>query len=329
MRTLRFHHAGEPLDILRLEEAQPPQPAPGQIRAAVEACTINPADLALCRGLYPGELPRGVGLEVAGTVDAIGEGVTGIQLGDAVFGPAPFTGPPAGASDHAVLDIWFPRPPALEPAAAVALPMAVETAQLGLDLLGITPDTTLLVSGGGATTGFAAVQLARRSGARVITTAGPSHAEALRATGAEVTPYGKGMAERVRELAGGPVDVVLDVSPPDDATIPELLRTVTDPQHILTISNLAPARELGARDAFTEGPLSRRYDVIGECAQLAAEGHFGIPVARIIPLADWREAIELSQSQRPGGKLVLQIGRPPNPDKNEPAAGRGLGTTAM
>jgi NADPH:quinone reductase-like Zn-dependent oxidoreductase len=261
----------------------------------------------LCLGLYPGDLPRGIGLEVAGTVDAIGEGVTGVQLGDAVFGPALFTGPTAGAADHAVLGIWFPRPPTLDPAAAAALPMAVDTAQLGLDLLGITPDMTLLVSGGGATTGFAAVQLARKTGARVITTAGPTHTEALRATGAEVTPYDKGMAERVRELAGGPVDAVLDVSPPDDATIPELLRTVTDPQHVLTVSNLAAARELGARDALTEGPLSHRYEVVGECAQLAAEGHFGIPVARIVPLTDWREAIESSQSQRPGGKIVLQI----------------------
>jgi NADPH:quinone reductase-like Zn-dependent oxidoreductase len=308
MRTLRFHHTGEPLDVLRLEDAEPPQPAPGQVRIAVEVCTINPADLALCRGLYPGELPRGIGLEVAGTIDAVGEDVTGVQLGDAVFGPAPFTGPTAGASDHAVLDTWFPRPPALEPAAAVALPMAVDTAQLGLDLLGITAGTTLLVSGGGATTGFAAVQLARGAGARVITTAGPTHAEALRATGAEVTAYGEGMAERIRELASGPVDAVLDVSPPDEATIPELVRTVTDPRHVLTISNLAAARELGARDAFTEGPLGHRYEVVGECAQLAAEGRFGIPIARLIPLADWREAIELSQSQRPGGKIVLQIG---------------------
>jgi NADPH:quinone reductase-like Zn-dependent oxidoreductase len=162
--------------------------------------------------------------------------------------------------------------------------MAVDTAQLGLDLLGVTAGTTLLVSGGGATTGLAAVQLARRAGARVIATAGPTHTEALRATGAQVTPYGEGMAGRVRELAGGPVDVVLDVSPPDDATIPELLRTVTDPEHVLTISNLAAARELGARDAFTEGPLTHRHEVVGECAQLAAEGRFGIPVARVVPL---------------------------------------------
>lgn len=308
MRTLRFHRTGEPLDVLGIEEVDPPQPAPGQVRVTVEFCTLNAADLALCRGLYPGDLPRGIGLEVAGTVDAVGEGVTGTRIGDAVFGPAPFTGPTAGASDRAVLDIWFPRPPALAPASAVALPMAVETAQVGLDALGITPSTTLLVSGGGATTGFAAVQLARRTGARVITTAGRTHAEALRATGAEVTPYGDGMADRVHELAGGPVDVVLDVSPPDDTTIPELVRTVTAPRHVLTISNIASARRLGARDAFSEGPLKRRYDVIGECAQLAAEGRFGIPVARVFPLADWREAVELSQSPRPGGKVVIEVG---------------------
>ncbi|HEX3781766.1 MAG TPA: alcohol dehydrogenase catalytic domain-containing protein [Pseudonocardiaceae bacterium] len=128
MRTLRFHEHGAPLEVLRLEDADSPRPGPGQIRIAVQACGLNPADWALCTGLFAGDLPRGIGLEVSGTIDAVGDGVTGVKIGDPVFGPAPFLGPTAGASDQAVLDIWFPRPSGVDPVDAAALPMAVETA---------------------------------------------------------------------------------------------------------------------------------------------------------------------------------------------------------
>ena len=82
MKTLRFHRYGEPADVLRLEDAEIPVPGPGHIRVRVHTCGLNPADWALCRGLFPGDLPRGVGLDVSGTVDAIGEGVTDVRVGD-------------------------------------------------------------------------------------------------------------------------------------------------------------------------------------------------------------------------------------------------------
>jgi NADPH:quinone reductase-like Zn-dependent oxidoreductase len=90
----------------------------------VQTCGLNPADWALCSGLFAGELPRVIGLEVSGTIDLLGDGVTGIDIGDPVFGPGPFTGPTAGASEHAVLDTWFPRPAGLDLVDAAALPMA-------------------------------------------------------------------------------------------------------------------------------------------------------------------------------------------------------------
>src|SRR5690242_14712693 len=168
MRTLRFHEHGPALDVLRLDDAEPPVPGPGQVRVTVEACGLTPADWALCGGLFPGDLPRGIGLEVAGTVDAVGDGVTGVGIGDPVFGPAPFTGPTAGASEQAVLEMWFPRPPGLGAVGAAALPMAVETACRGLDALGVRDGMTVLVHGAGTTVGYAAVQMALRRGARVV-----------------------------------------------------------------------------------------------------------------------------------------------------------------
>ncbi|HEY0813163.1 MAG TPA: NADP-dependent oxidoreductase [Pseudonocardia sp.] len=305
MRTLRFHSYGEPAAVLRLEDAPPPRPGSGQIRVAVEACGLNPADWALCGGLFAGDLPRGVGLEVSGTVDAIGDGVIGVTVGDAVFGPAPFTGPTAGASEHATLDVWFPRPPGLDPVAAAALPMAVETAYRGLDDLGVAAVDTVLVHGAGTTVGYAAVQIAARRGAHVLATAGKTHADALRAAGAEVTGYGDGMVERVRALAGGPVDRVLDAAPVSNA-LPELVRMVATPEHVLTLSDFTAAEELGVRSSFGTG-TTLRYEVLGEYAKLASTGDFSVPVARTFALEDWTTAVELSRSGQARGKLVLQI----------------------
>lgn len=307
MRTLRFHEYGAPLDVLRLEDAEPPTPGPGRIRVTVQTCGLNPADWALCGGLFAGDLPRGVGLEVSGTVDAVGDGVSGVEIGDPVLGPAPFTGPTAGASEQALLDLWFPRPPGLDPVQAAALPMAVETAYRGVDTLGVRDGTTVLVHGAGTTVGYAAVQIALLRGARVIATAGETYADALRVAGAEVTGYGDGMAERVTALAGGPVDLALDAAPVSDA-LPGLMRTVKAPEHVLTLSDFAAAKELGVRFSGPGGEGTIRYDVLGEYARLAAEGRFSVPVARTFSLEDWRAATELSRSGRPRGKLVLRIG---------------------
>lgn len=305
MRTLRFHEYGEPGDVLRLETAAVPAPGPGRIRVAVHACGLTPADWALCRGLFPGGLPRGIGIEISGTVDAIGDGVTGVAAGDLVFGTADWRGAPvAGASDRAIMDHWFPVPPGLDLAQAAALPMALETAYRSLAQLGLSAGHTILIHGAGSTIGFAAVQIARIRGAQVIATAGPTYAQRLRDLGATVTGYGDGMAERVGAIAHGPVDLVLDTAPVGGA-LPDLVRIAGgDPKRVLTISDFAAARELGVRDSFEEGQ-TQRFDVFPEFAQLAADGKFTVPVAGTFPLQDWRAALEISLSGQARGKLLL------------------------
>src|ERR1700753_3979604 len=100
MRTIRYHEHGEPADVLRLEEAPIPAPNAGHVAVRVHACGLNPADWALCRGLSARTLPSGIGLDVSGGVTAVGEGVSGVAVGDAVFGPSDFKDyPTAGAAD--------------------------------------------------------------------------------------------------------------------------------------------------------------------------------------------------------------------------------------
>ena len=305
IRTVRFSEYGEPGDVLLMETVAVPAPGPGRIRIAVHACGLTPADWALCRGLFADRLPRGIGIDVSGTVDAVGGGVSDVAIGDLVFGTADWRGAPiAGASDRAIMDHWFPVPQGLDPTHAAALPMALETAYRSLAQLGLTAEHTILIHGAGSTVGFAAVQVALIRGARVLATAGQTYAQRLRALGAAVTAYGPGMAERVNALSDGPVDLVLDTAPAGGA-LPDLVQIAGgDPRRVLTISDFAAAKELGVRDSFEEGQ-TQRFDVFPEYAQLAADGKFTVPIAGTFPLEDWHTALEISLSGQAHGKLLL------------------------
>ena len=182
--AVRFHQYGEPLDVLRDERVEVADPAAGHVRVRVSAVGLNPADWELCRGFMAGSLPRGIGYDVAGTVDAVGDDVTDVAIGDLVFGTADFVGQPsAGVAEVAILNSWYRVPDGLDPAEAAVLPMVVQTATWTLDALGLEPGTTVLVNGAGAMVGFAAVQIALRRGARVIATAGATFAGELTTTG--------------------------------------------------------------------------------------------------------------------------------------------------
>ncbi len=304
-RTVRFHGYGEPSEVLRLEEAQLPGPAAQRVRVRVNACGLNPADWALCRGLFAGNLPRGIGLEVSGTVDAVGEGVSDIAPGDTVFGPVDFvnTGS-AGAADFAILQHWTRIPSRLDPVEAAALPMAVAIAYGSLDCFGAASGHTVMINGAGTTVGFAAVQIALLRGCRVVATAGETFAEQLRRLGASVTSYGEGMVERVLGMISQPPDFVLDTAPVTGA-LPALVTIAGDPRRVLTISDFAAAKELGVRSNLEEPEMRIRYDVLREFAELAAERKFTVPVARTFSLVDWRAAMDISLRQKAAGKLIL------------------------
>ena len=315
MKALQFDRFGS-ADVVALRDVPKPEPGPGQIRIAVQACGLNPADWALVDGLFADQLPplpRGLGLEIAGTVDGLGEGVAGVAVGDRVFGPATYDGSTAGAAEYGVMAAWAPIPASLSAEQAAALPMAAETAWQALDDLGVQPGELLLVHGAGSTVGEAAVRLAIHRGVRVIATAGPTRAAALKEIGAQVTTYGDGMVERVAALAGGSVDRALDASPtggridradkasPSGGSLPALIELTGNPDRVVTVSDFAAAADLGTRTT----QIQMRYDLLSEFARLAGEGVLVVSVARTYPLGQIHEAAQLSQSRRPGGKLVL------------------------
>jgi NADPH:quinone reductase-like Zn-dependent oxidoreductase len=308
-RVVRFHTIGEPLDVLLDERTEVADPGERRIRVRVAATGLNPADWELCRGFMRGALPRGIGCDVAGTVDAIGAGVDGVAVGDLVFGVSDFAAQPsAGAADFAILRMWFAVPTGLDAVHAATLPMVLQTAVWTLDLMDVRPGQTLLIHGAGGMVGFAAVQIALSRGARVIATAGPTFAPDLASFGAAVTPYGEGMVDRVRALADRPIDHILDVSRPNRGAIADLIEIAGSPERVVTISNHDEARARGARVNIDELMAAGSVPSSGflpDYAAQAAAGKFTLPVAATFPLDQWRAAAELSLSGAPHGKVVL------------------------
>ncbi len=300
MRAARFSRFGGP-EVLEIAELDEPHPGPGQIRVSVRAVGINPIDWKLRSGLMGGDLPRRTGIEAAGVVDELGEGVRGVAVGDAVFGPT--VG--GAAAQLALLAHWAKVPRSLDFVGAAALPVAAETAARMLDLVGVAEGQTVVVNGASGSVGLATVQLARERGARVIGTASPSNHELLRSFGAEPTAYGEGLLERVRALAPGGVDAGLDAA--GGGALPALVQLTGSPDRVVTIADFQGAAQTGARS--TGGPGEpRAWHILPEVARLIDAGRFRLPIARTFPLERIADAHRLSEGGHPGGKLVLTVG---------------------
>lgn len=214
MKAITIPQPGD-ADALVLAEVAIPDPAPGEVRIRVASAGVNRADIMQRKGFY--DPPPGSsaypGLEVSGTVDALGEGVEGWSLGDGVC--ALLVG--GGYAEQVCVPesqvLPVPAGVALEDAAA--LPEVVCTVWSNVFMTAnLLPGQTLLVHGGSSGIGTMAIQLAREVGARVAVTAGSSaKLEACRALGAEVLVNYReqDFVEEVRAATGGAgADVILD-----------------------------------------------------------------------------------------------------------------------
>ena len=299
MRALQFTAYGGP-EVLHWADAPEPHAGPGQVRVAVRAASVNPIDWKIFSGIMPGggplEGPGRVGRDAAGVVDEVGEGVTGVSVGDEVFG----LGSDAVA-EHAVLRAWAAKPASVDWAVAAAAGVSGETAERGLRLLGVTVGSTVFVDGGAGGVGAVAVQLAVARGARVIASAGPANQDYLKEIGAEPVLSGEGVTDRVRALAGGPVDGVFDVAGKTPAE--ELVALVPAPAQVVSIANFGAAAATGIR--FTGGSYDRDpAPVLAEIAELLASNRLVIKI-QTFPVDRAAEAYRISRDGHVRGKLVL------------------------
>ncbi|MEU6672462.1 NADP-dependent oxidoreductase [Streptomyces sp. NPDC046727] len=297
MKKVSFAEFGGP-DVLHLIDAEDPHAGPGQIRIAVRAAGVNPVDWRLREGqvlgAHPIELPAGVGLDAAGVVDEVGDGVEGVEVGDRVFGEGTST-----YAEFAVLSAWARMPEGLTFEEAAGYPSVVETALRIIREVGVRSGQTLLVSGASGGVGSAVLQIARDRGITTIGTAGAANQDYLRSLGALATTYGEGWVERVRQL--GHVDTALDLA--GSGVIRELVELTGDPQKVVSIADLR-APELGVRFSGAPGSMP---EALAEAVDLISRRKLHIPVEKSYTLAEAAAAHIDSQAGHTRGRRVLVI----------------------
>ena len=300
MKAVEFNAYGGP-EVLHLVDVEAPHAGPGEVRIRVRAAGVNPSDWKRREGQYRAfedmHFPAGLGVEGAGIVDEVGPGVTDVAIGDMVFGFGENT-----MAEQAVLTHWARKPDNLSFEVAAGLPVVSDTATRALDQVGVAKGQTLLVSGAAGGVGSAVIQLARLRGIIVIGTASVGKHDYLRELGAVPTTYGEGLEERVRELAPGGVDAAIDVV--GSGIIPELIRIVGDPAHVLSVADFS-AEKYGAK--FSHGPPVDPASLLAAMAELCSAGSFTLRIDRTFSLDRAQEAQEVSQSGRVTGKLVVRV----------------------
>ncbi|MGW4982307.1 NADP-dependent oxidoreductase [Streptomyces mirabilis] len=313
MKVVRFHQYGDP-DVLRHEDVEQPNPGAGQVRVRVAATSFNPVDANIRAGFMQGPipvtLPHTPGIDVAGTVDALGEGVTGIQVGDQVIGFLPMAGP--GAAAEYVLapaEALTPAPKSVALSDAAALPLVGLTAWQALfEHAKLTAGQRVLVNGAGGAVGGYAVQLAKQAGAYVIATAGPRSSRRVTAAGAdEVIDH---TTADVVAAVSRPVDVVLNLAPVEPAQLDALLGLIRPGGVLVNTTVWMPAptdEERGVRgiDLFVRSDAEQ----LSHLVELIDGGELRVEVARRVPLAELPALhADAAAGALPSGKVVVTPG---------------------
>jgi NADPH2:quinone reductase len=333
MRAIVVTQPGGP-EVLQIRDVPEPVPGPGQARVRIRACAVNRADLLQRLGGYPAppDAPADIpGLEIAGEVDAVGEGTRDAKVGDRVFG---IVG--GGAYAEAVVvhaRTLAPIPVGMSFTDAASIPEAFLTAYDAMvSQAGLAAGETVLVHAAGSGVGTAGIQIARAIGARAIGTARSedklTRARALGLAEAIVPDVSAGpraprFADEARAATGGRgVDVVLELVGGD--YVPESLASLGEKGRLVLVGLLA-----GAHVGIDLGlVLRRRLRIFGTvmrarpleeriaAAQMLARNLVPlfasralVPVVdRVLPLAEAGEAHRLVGDGAVFGKVVLEIG---------------------
>lgn len=307
MKAVRFHQTGGP-EVLRYEDAPQPVPGTGQVRVRVAGSAFNPADGGMRGGFLPipVTLPHVPGYDVSGTVDALGDGVEGLAVGDAVVGFLPMAADGAAAEYVvATADALVPAPARIPLADAAGLPSVGLTAWQALFEAGrLEAGQRLLVNGAGGPVGGYAVQLAVRAGAHVIATASPRSTESVRAAGAqEIVDH---TTTSLLDAVAEPVDVLLNLAPIRAEAFTALAARVRDGGVVVSTTPMVAtpgdeARGVRAETIFVHpdaGVLRRLVDLVDS-------GDLRVEIAGRVPLSELPALHERAEAGQVHGKVVV------------------------
>jgi NADPH:quinone reductase-like Zn-dependent oxidoreductase len=310
MEAMRFHEYGD-ADVLRDEDVEVPVPGPDEVRIRVAATAFNPVDAGIRGGYlqaaFPVALPHVPGIDVAGTIDALGASVTGRRPGDRVIAFLPMIAD-GSAAEYVVApaEILAEAPANIPLADAAALPSVGLAAWQSLfEHANLRAGQRLLVHGAGGAVGGYAVQLAKRAGAQVIATAGPRSAERVRAAGAdEVIDR---TTTSVAEAAGRPVDVVLNLAPIAPAELATLAGLVGAGGVVLsTVPAAMPDETSGGTGVRAVAVFARSdADQLAGLVRLIDAGELHVDVAERLALSELPAVHARSDAGALPGKVVL------------------------
>lgn len=299
MRVIQFDRYGAP-DVLHLAEVDTPQPGPGQIQVQVAAAGVNPADFKRRQGMFreraPLQLPHVVGYDVAGTVTAVGLGVTSFQLKDRIVASVR-----SGYAEFAIADekACAHLPDCFDFVTAASLPCAALT---GVQMIeeGVRPrkGQTVLITGATGAVGRFAVHAALAMGVSVVAAIRPTYFNEARQLGArdvislEADDSSALFFDHVADTVGGPA-------------VANLCRHIAPGGSIITVST-TPIDPTG----LPAGPTFFAYHTDGlrleRIVNEVAAGDVKMPIARRLPLASAPEAHRLMERGGLRGKIVLE-----------------------
>ena len=320
-KAIRFHHTGGP-EVLRWEEVEPGRPGPGQALVRHTAVGVNFIDTYHRTGLYPATLPSGLGMEAAGIVEAVGEGVDWLAPRDRV---AYGGGPPGAYAEQRVMpaDKLVPLPAGVDDRAAAAAMLKGMTAEyLVRRTYEVKPGDTVLVHAAAGGVGLLLCQWAKHLGATVIGTVGTDDkAELARANGCDhpIVYTREDFAARVRELTGG-VGVPVVYDSVGRSTWDGSLASLRPRGLMVTFGNasgpVAPIQPLVLSQhgsLYLTRPTLMTYNATrkellesaGALFEVLASGAVRVTIGQTWPLAEAAEAHRALEGRRTVGSTVL------------------------
>jgi NADPH:quinone reductase-like Zn-dependent oxidoreductase len=303
-RAVRFDKYGG-LEVLQVVDVDRPSPGPGRVLVRVKAAGINPGEASIRKGVYadrwPSTFPSGQGSDLAGIVEEVGPGVANVEVGDEVIG---FTNDRSSQAEFVLVDSGHlvARPANVSWEQAGALFVAGTTAYAAVRSVGLSAGDTVVVSGAAGGVGSIAVQLARNAGARVIGLSSDGNHKWLADHGVIPVSYGGGVEDRIRAASAEKVDSFIDTF--GGGYVELALKLGVAPNRIDTIIDFAAAAKYGVKtEGNHEGATA---EVLAELARLLAAGRLEIPIAKVYPLVEVRDAYRELEQRHTRGKIVLE-----------------------
>jgi NADPH:quinone reductase-like Zn-dependent oxidoreductase len=303
-KAVRIDHYGG-VEVLQVRDVARPEPGPDEVLVAVRAAGINPSEATMRAGLvreiFPLTFPSGEGSDLAGVVEEVGAAVSGVTVGDEVIG---FSDNRASHAEYVLVEAGnLTAKPANVPwEVAGALFVAGSTGVATVRAVAPSAGEAVVIAGAGGGVGVFAVQLAVRTGARVIALASERHHAWLRERGAVPVVYGDGVGERITAAAGEmPVAAFIDLVGSGYVELALELGIAAD--RIDTIVDFPAIQKYGVKS--DGGAAAASAATLAELADAIAAGDLVVPIQRTYPLDDVQAAFTELEAGHTAGKIVL------------------------